>query len=140
MRSNSGLKRFHRPSVSQRSLSAMSFRADIDFWELLTPRDPEVRSVPPSSLGGPSCFGGDFWSMASLPSERDRSLGHRRLHFRCYLPMMEQRYPNRARLSFFRKKPARRLGLESVRYLAAALGKLRHDLLLQPDVHRRGAI
>jgi hypothetical protein len=43
-------------------------------------------------------------------------------------------------LSFFRKEPARRLGLETVRYLAAALGKLRHDLLLQPDVHFRRTI
>jgi hypothetical protein len=33
-------------------------------------------------------------------------------------------------------RPRRRLGvLEALRHLAAALGELRHDLLVQPDVH-----
>src|SRR5262249_38538664 len=36
--------------------------------------------------------------------------------------------------------PALPARLETVRHLAAALGELRHDLLLQPDVHRRRAI
>src|SRR5262249_26628043 len=36
--------------------------------------------------------------------------------------------------------PERGLGPETVRYLAAALGKLCHDLLLQPDIHRRRTI
>src|SRR5262245_42703893 len=78
MRSNSGLERFQRSSVSQRSLSATSFRADIGFTELLRLRGSEGRSVPPTSLGGPSLFGGDFWSMAQPPvrQERDRSLSH----------------------------------------------------------------
>ena len=78
MRSNSGLERFQRSSVYQRSLSATSFRADIGFTELLMPRGPEGRSVAPTSLGGPSLFGGDFWSMAKPPfkQERERSLSH----------------------------------------------------------------
>src|SRR5262245_28013949 len=68
MRSNSGLERFHRSSVSQRSLSATSFRADIGLTELLMPRGFEARRVASTSLGEPSWFGGDFWSMAGLPS------------------------------------------------------------------------
>jgi len=40
MRSNSGLERLHRSSVSQRSLSATSFRTDIGVTELLMPRGP----------------------------------------------------------------------------------------------------
>src|SRR5262249_11173527 len=79
MRSNSGLERFHRSSISQRSLSATSFRADIGFTELLMPRGPEARRVSPTCLGGPSWFGGDFWSMASLPTGKSAppSLSHR---------------------------------------------------------------
>src|SRR6516165_1096147 len=76
MRSNSGLERFQRSSVSQRSLSATSFRADIGFTELLMIRGSEGRSVPPTSSGGPSLFNGDFSSMAQPPfrQDRDRSL------------------------------------------------------------------
>ena len=36
--------------------------------------------------------------------------------------------------------PERGLCPETVRHLAAALGELCHDLLLQPDIHRRRAI
>jgi hypothetical protein len=39
------------------------------------------------------------------------------------------------RLAIIHQGDALHLGLETVRHLAAALGKLDHDLLVQPDVH-----
>jgi hypothetical protein len=39
------------------------------------------------------------------------------------------------RLAIIHQGDALHLGLETVRHLAAALGKLCHDLLVQPDVH-----
>src|SRR5215475_10184472 len=96
MRSNSGLERFHRSSVSQRSLSATSFRADTGLTELLMPRGFDARRVASKSLGEPSWFGGDFWSMASLPSGKSATglsaVG--RLHSRYYWPMMKTAYTN----------------------------------------------
>src|SRR6476469_2632374 len=96
MRSNSGLERFQRSSVSHRSLSATSFRADIGFTELLMLRGSEGRSVPPTSLGVSSLAGGDFSSMAQPPfrQDRDRSLSPGRLHSRYYWPMMKTAYTN----------------------------------------------